>query len=145
MLLNQTAVYGLRAMAVLASLAPTESLNARELSERTGVPQQYLSKVMRKFVIAKLVRSQRGRGGGFGLMRPPARIRLSDVLHAIDVAVEQSGCAFGYGRCDATDPCALHSLWEQLRQSLDQWGNGTTLADIGPALMNRPRRADRAP
>lgn len=139
MLLNLTAVYGLRAMAILATLAPGESLNAKALSERTGVPQQYLSKVMRKLVVAKLVRSQRGHGGGFSLMQAPSRVRLSDVLRAIEVDLD-GGCAFGYERCDAAHPCVLHPLWARLQASLDEWGNGSTLADLGDADAARSRR-----
>ena len=139
MLLNLTAVYGLRAMSTLASLGPGETLNANELSERTGVPQQYLSKVMRKLVVAKLVRSQRGHGGGFSLQRPPASISLRDVLAAIDRDFD-GGCAFGWGECDPVNPCALHPVWSKLKESLDQWVSGNSLADVGAAPAARARR-----
>lgn len=139
MLLNLTAVYGLRALAVLAGLAPGASLNATELAERTAVPQQYLSKVMRKLVLGKLVRSQRGHGGGFQLMRPAAEIRVADALAALDLAVD-SGCAFGFASCDPQNPCALHPLWSRLQQSLDAWTGGSTFADLqapGPRRRSR--------
>lgn len=139
MLLNLTAVYGLRAMATLAGLGAGETLNAGELSERTGVPQQYLSKVMRKLVVARLVRSQRGHGGGFGLARAAAKIPLADVLRAIDIELD-GGCAFGYGQCDPGNPCVLHPIWAKLQQSLDVWTNGCTLADLGAAPAGRTRR-----
>ena len=140
MLLNLTAVYGLRAMATLANLAPGESLNAAELSERTGVPQQYLSKVMRKLVVARLVRSRRGHGGGFSLMRPPAAIHVADVLRAIDLELG-SGCAFGFEACDPTNPCALHPIWARLQESLEAWTGGCTLGDLhaGPPPKGRRR------
>ncbi len=141
MLLNLTAVYGLRAMATLAGLSPGESINAATLSERTGVPQQYLSKVMRKLVVAKLVRSQRGHGGGFGLLRPPAKIALTDVLRAIDIELD-GGCAFGYEQCDPQNPCALHPIWTRLQQNLDDWTSDSTLADLGPPSSGRSRRRD---
>jgi Rrf2 family protein len=139
MLLNLTAVYGLRAMATLAGLGAGETLNASELSERTGVPQQYLSKVMRKLVVGKLVHSQRGRGGGFGLARPAAKIPLTDVLRAIDIELD-GGCAFGYGQCDPDNPCVLHPIWTKLQQGLDAWTNGCTMADLGAAPADRTRR-----
>ncbi len=138
MLLNLTAVYGLRALAVLASLHPGESLNAAALSERTGVPQQYLSKVMRKLVLAKLVRSQRGHGGGFQLMRAPATIRVSDALTALDLEVG-SGCAFGFAACDPERPCALHPLWSRLQSSLDAWTDGSTFGELEPTPLRRQR------
>lgn len=139
MLLNQTAVYGLRAMAALAALAPGERVNAAELSERTGVPQQYLSKVMRKFVVAKLVSARKGHGGGFCLARAPKDLPLGEVLAAVDIEVD-GGCAFGYAACDPQNPCSLHPLWSRLTQCLDTWSKGCTLADIGPAPTSKRRR-----
>ncbi|MDO8348752.1 MAG: Rrf2 family transcriptional regulator [Planctomycetota bacterium] len=141
MLLNQTAVYGLRAMATLASLAPGENLTAEELATRTGVPQQYLSKVMRKLVVARLVAGRRGHGGGFTLLRPARDIRLADVLAAVDLDVD-GGCAFGFTSCDPKNPCVLHPIWSRLKDSLAQWTAGSTLADLGPApRVGRQRRS----
>ncbi|MBL8754465.1 MAG: Rrf2 family transcriptional regulator [Planctomycetes bacterium] len=129
MLLNLTVVYGLRAMAVLAGLVAGESLNAKDLAARTGVPQQYLSKVMRKLVVARLVRSQRGHGGGFSLAQPAARITMAAALQALDVQID-GGCAFGYAACNEAQPCALHPLWSRLRQGLDTWANSCTFGDV---------------
>jgi Rrf2 family protein len=129
MLLHVTAVYGLRALAVLASLDPGASLNAAALADRTGVPQQYLSKVMRKLVVARLVRSRRGHGGGFQLQRAPGSIRVADALAALDFEVG-TGCAFGFPACNLRDPCILHPLWSQLQQSLQQWTGGCTFGDL---------------
>lgn len=140
MLLNQTAVYGLRAMAVLAKLGPGETLNAGQLSERTGVPRQYLSKVMRKLVVAKLVRAQRGRGGGFCIQKPPHQIHLMDVLAALELEVDH-GCAFGFTACDPKNPCALHPIWSRMQECVQHWAGGSTLADLGPEpALPRVRR-----
>jgi Rrf2 family protein len=129
MLLNLTVVYGLRAMAVLASLQPGESINNEQLAERTVVPRQYLSKVMRKLVVAGLVRGQRGRGGGFMLQRPPGKIRLADVMSALDLEID-GGCAFGFAACDPSNPCALHPLWTRLQDSLATWAGDNTFAGL---------------
>lgn len=140
MLLNLTAVYGLRAMAVLAGLDAGESINAAELSERTSVPQQYLSKVMRKLVLSRLVNGRRGRGGGFTLAKPARQIRLADVLEALDLELD-GGCAFGFAKCDPKNPCALHPLWSRLQDDLTKWTQGSTFADLGPEPEGRPRRS----
>ncbi|HEB53307.1 MAG TPA: Rrf2 family transcriptional regulator [bacterium] len=139
MFLNQTAVYGLRAMAILAGLAPGESLTAAELSRRTRVPQQYLSKVMRKLVLARLVRGQRGHGGGFSLGRPPRDIRLLDVLTAVDQSLE-SGCVFGFDSCDLANPCVLHPIWSRLKECTGHWATESTLADISNGPVGSPEQ-----
>ena len=143
MLLNQTAVYGLRAMSTLAGLDPGECLNAADLSSRTGVPQQYLSKVMRKLVVARLVVGRRGHGGGFSLMRPPRDIHIRDILEAVDQGFDD-GCAFGYAACDEHHPCSLHPIWNQLKTSLLRWANEHSLADLGSTTQApMARRAKR--
>lgn len=142
MLFSQTAVYSLRAMAVLAALPPMESLRSEDLSRRTGAPVQYLVKVMRRLVLAGLVRSQRGHGGGFALARAPKAIRIRDVLAAVDCAVESSQCAFGIGDCDPGNPCALHPIWSRFQGTLHDWAEGSTLADLGPE-PRAPRRRER--
>ncbi|HFE47090.1 MAG TPA: transcriptional regulator, partial [Nannocystis exedens] len=83
MILNQTAEYAFRAMACLASSLGTP-LRARDLSTQSNIPPFYLSKVMRRLVVAGLVDSQRGHGGGFRLAKPPGAIRFFDILEAMD-------------------------------------------------------------
>ncbi len=139
MLLNLTVIYGLRAIAALACLQPGESINNEQLAERTTVPRQYLSKVMRKLVVARLVRGQRGRGGGFMLMRAPDQIRLADVLQALDLEID-GGCAFGFAACDPVKPCALHPLWTRLQDSLATWASDNTFAGLQPSPRQVARR-----
>jgi Rrf2 family iron-sulfur cluster assembly transcriptional regulator len=141
-ILNQTAVYALRAMAALAGLAPGESIRAVELAERTLVPVHYLSKVMRRLVVAGLVIGRKGHGGGFSLARPPRSITLADVLAATDVTTDTGQCAFGWGDCDPDDPCSLHPAWSHLQEVLDDWAGGTTLeqtCNSGRSAIDRRR------
>jgi alkaline phosphatase D len=62
--LSQTAEYALRAMAWLALRSPHEPVLARELSQGTQIPAQYLSKILRRLVLAGMLESRKGRGGG---------------------------------------------------------------------------------
>ncbi|MCB9876665.1 MAG: Rrf2 family transcriptional regulator [Planctomycetes bacterium] len=130
-MLQLTSVYGLRAMAVLAGLAPGESITASDLSAATRVPQQYLSKVMRKLVVARLVRGRRGRNGGFQLAKAPRAITIAMVLNALSHEIE-GGCAFGFPACDPDHPCALHPIWSRLQQCVGSWSSEMTLADMDP-------------
>ncbi len=131
-ILSQTAIYALRALAVLKDLAPGESLSGSLLSERTGVPRDYLAKVMRQLSRAGIVRGQRGHGGGFCLRRPPQRVRLLDVLTAVDTELSLGRCAFRAGVCNQQQPCVLHGVWSRFQESVGRWASETTVADLGP-------------
>jgi Rrf2 family iron-sulfur cluster assembly transcriptional regulator len=142
MLLSQTAEYALRAMAWLATMPNGQPVRAVDLSGSTGIPTHYLSKVLRRLVLANLLESQKGQGGGFSLSRPPSEIAFIDILSAIDAYPTEGRCAFGWGQCDATDPCPLHDSWSRLNDQIHDWASGTSLEEIANFTPKGPRSTE---
>ena len=130
MLLNQTAKYALRAMSVLANLPAGETLSSSDLSDLTGIPVHYLSKIMRRLVVKSLVLARRGHGGGFSLGRPARKISFADILSATDFEAESNDCAFGWGKCDPSNHCPLHNTYRKLQDAVSEWLDQTTLAQV---------------
>jgi Rrf2 family protein len=54
------------------------------IAQAAGVPAPFLSKVLGRLVDRGLLRSKRGRGGGFVLGRPASDITLADVALALE-------------------------------------------------------------
>jgi len=142
MLLSQTAEYALRAMAWLATVPEGQPVRAVDLSGSTGIPTHYLSKVLRRLVLADLLESQKGQGGGFSLSRPPSEIAFIDILSAIDAYPTEGRCAFGWGQCDASDPCPLHNSWSHLNDRIHDWASGTSLEEIANFKPAGPRSTE---
>ena len=144
MLLTPRAEYALRALAVLA-LEPSDAwLPAKDLAERAHVPPAFLSKVMRRFVLADLARAQKGHGGGFQLARAPQRIRVCDVLAAMDFEMVADHCAFGWQKCNEVRPCPLHGMYSLLKADFRQWAERSTLAVVEASALRRPQRGKPA-
>ncbi|MBS7009560.1 RrF2 family transcriptional regulator [Anaerostipes sp.] len=61
--------------------APVKSYT---LSERLGLSDSYLKKIMRQLVVSELVDSESGKNGGFILKKAPENISLLDVFEAIE-------------------------------------------------------------
>jgi len=135
-LLTGTAEYALRALAELAAGEPGEVVRAVDLARRTGVPEAYLAKVLRRLVSHDVLRATKGHGGGFMLARPPSEIRFVDVLEAVDSMPLANRCAFGRPKCSSEDPCALHPVWTRLKDTFLDWARTTTLADVGPSTTH---------
>lgn len=131
MLLNQTAQYALRAMAVLTARWPDGRVTSAELADEGNIPSHYVSKVMRRLVLAGLVDAQRGHHGGFVLARAPGTITFLAVLEAVDFQAESDECAFGLGRCNPRAPCALHTSYSALSTCFLEWARSTTLTSAG--------------
>jgi len=146
MVLPQTAEYALRAMSHLARMPVGEEVRARDLAPAASIPLPYLSKVLRRLVVAGLLVSRKGHGGGFALARPAEEIRFLDVLESVDFGQEPMACAFGWDACDPDRPCPLHPAWAALKDSYADWAASTTLASVrDQPLSDRRRRRKTAP
>jgi Rrf2 family protein len=130
MKISRSGEYALRAMAFLAGSPEGEPVPRQIISAATGIPVHYVSKVLRRLVVAGLLRSQKGHGGGFSLALPPHTIRFLDILMATDNRPNAQRCAFGWKACNSEKPCPLHPAYSILNDQFLQWCANTTLASI---------------
>lgn len=130
MYLSRAAEYALRTTACLTRLATDKRVRAKDLAPLAGVPQPYLSKILRRLTAAGLLTSQKGHHGGFSLARAPGEIRFLDVLRAVDFEPTTDHCVFGWDNCDQDNPCPLHPEWAELKESIGRWARSRTLADL---------------
>lgn len=144
-ILSQTAEYGLRAMVWIAAQPPGEPLLARDVSAGTGIPVEYLSKILRRLVLAGVLESRKGRGGGFTLSRPAETISFRNVLEAVDAYPVEDRCAFGWGVCSRSRPCPLHSSWEAISDAFQKWAAESHLGDSGGRSSPRATKRRTAP
>lgn len=128
--LSQTSEYALRALAQLALCPDDKPVRAADLAEATHVPAAYVSKVMRKLVLAGFVEGTKGHHGGFRLVRAAKDIRFSEVIQAVDPVEPFEHCAFGWGPCNSAAPCPLHPAFAELNRTMRRWAEQTSLGDV---------------
>jgi Rrf2 family iron-sulfur cluster assembly transcriptional regulator len=106
--------------------------SVRDIAERTALPQPYLEQILLALKGAGLVRSKRGVGGGYVLARPPAEIRLSEIVSAVDgpIALGDFGEPHQNGACDHEGQCVLLAIWDNVGEHMRRLLSGITLADI---------------
>ena len=71
-------------MAILADPQRKAPITNDALAEKMLVSPTYLKKISRKLVVAKLITSTQGAGGGFILAREMGQVTLHDVVLAIE-------------------------------------------------------------
>lgn len=90
-----------------------------EISKETGISISFLSKIMLLLYRAGLVRSSRGRNGGYLLAKPPERISCHDVLKAVEGPVRMNVCQIEPEKCPATFSCPFYSMWCELQSNVE--------------------------
>lgn len=90
----------------------------------------HLSKVMQKLSRAGMVRSKRGRGGGFTLAVNPEDIRLMDIWIALEGTFQYSICPFAGKGCPLPR-CLFGSIAGDAAGIIGNYFSRTTVADLG--------------
>jgi len=129
MKLNTTSQYAIRIMELITN--DTSKLhNAKNISVQLSIPYKYLTKIMTLLTNAELIKSIRGREGGYSLIKKPSSIRIIEILEAVKECMNEKNCLLGTGLCNDTKKCALHDVWEEPKKSINDMFYNTTLADI---------------
>jgi Rrf2 family protein len=133
--------YGLRAMAVLASREAGTPCRAEDVSVAQGIPLTFLLGILAELKKAHLVRSHRGRVGGFSLARPAEEISLADVARALEGPLanvhDQSLRTLRYpGPAEA-----LPEVWMAVRTSLREVLENVSVAQLANGRLPAPVKA----
>jgi Rrf2 family protein len=131
MLISKTSRYALQAATFLAERwGDADAAQAAEIAEGTGVPKNYLSKVLHQLARQGVLVSERGPKGGFRLARDPAEITLAAVIEPVEPSLSEQHCLLGRPICSDRDPCLAHSGWKALSDELRRFLDETTLAEL---------------
>ncbi len=119
--------------------------SVRDIAERTAIPQPYLEQILLALKGAGLVRSKRGVGGGYVLARPPAEIRLSEILAAVDgpISIGDFGEPHQDGSCDHEGQCVLYAIWKLAGEHMRVLLDGFTLESVADVAKGRSPWPDR--
>ena len=120
--------YGMLALTDIALHAGDgSSVSVPDIAERQGISQKYLEQILVHLKQAGLIRAQKGMRGGYVLTRPADRIRLSEILNALDNSIlEETGTGNIRTLRDAVNAC----LWQKMNRTMIDFAEGKTLAEF---------------
>jgi Rrf2 family protein len=133
--LSRKARYALRALYALAADEARGPVLIAELAEREKIPRKFLEAILLELKNAGVLRSKKGKGGGYALARPSERITIGEVVRVIDGPLAPIPCASerNFVRCEeCTDEatCGTRQVMKKVRDAIAAILDTTTLADV---------------
>lgn len=122
--------YAIRAMAELAASPGDVPVRADDISERQDIPSAFLLAILGDLRQAQLVRSTRGRHGGYVLARPAGKITLADVARAMEGPLANIRDTSLRDLHYEGPAAALLEVWMAVRTGLRDVLEPVTLADL---------------
>jgi Rrf2 family protein len=139
--LSKKADYALLAMRHLAANAAQGAVSARELAETYGIPPELLAKVLQKLVRARLLDSQQGIRGGYGLARPAGLMSVAEVIQAVDGPLTVTACSEDDHSCDQYAKCNIRDPLWRIKDRIVSALSATSVADLAADLSAPPPAA----
>jgi Rrf2 family protein len=139
--------YALRAMQVLARdfQADDSVVRIQEISEKQNIPKRFLEQILNDLKSADLVQSKRGVAGGYRLKRPPDQITLAEIIRHIEGPLAPVSCVSEkfYEKCSCPDEsrCAIRAVMKEVRDSIVQIMEATTLANLAERARSLEQQA----
>ena len=133
---------------VLAHMAhhPEAVHTATDIAERTRLALPTVSKLLKLFARAKLVRSYRGAHGGYVLARRPEQITAVQIIDAVEGPVAITECSRDGGLCSIEAVCTIGHNWQRISLSIRAALKTVSLAQLaGPMTAPRVELSDAPP
>src|SRR5580704_17794584 len=102
-----------------------ESVRVEDLAVEQGIPHNYLVQILIELKSQQIVKSVRGKDGGYLLARPPAEITMADVLRCVHGQVFDSSAL-----TDPQCPPELRAAWKQLQKAVDDSAGSITFQQL---------------
>ena len=122
--------YGLQAVLYLATKKNGNVIPVDEIAKKLNIPKEFVSKILQSLTESGIIYSKKGKSGGFALAKSPQKIRLIDIVTAIDGLDVFNSCVLGFPDCSVENPCPLHEKWGILRSDAYNMLNDETLEEL---------------
>jgi Rrf2 family protein len=132
-LVSLRAEYAVKAVLRLALTHSGEPVQAREIASYGGIPAKFVEQIMHDLRAAGLVKSVRGRSGGYVLARHPEEITFADIVNATDGASNGQRVASPAGADALVAP-----VWQRLSAAVTEVLESVTVAEVTAGAITSP-------
>ena len=137
-MLSQKARYALHALIVLATHDGREPMQIADVAAEARVPRKFLEQILVDLKRRGIVRSQRGRSGGYFIGKAPRDISFAEVIRTIDGPLALAPCVSvtAYHKCEDCVDEATCSIRKVLLAARDATAEVLETRNLAQAVAN---------
>lgn len=106
------------------------------IAKNEDVPEAFLRKIFQRLSQARILDSQRGRNGGFNLLKRPSQISLREILESVQGKCALSDCLLEKNLCRHSRTCGINRELGVLQKRWNSLLESYTLQDFTDSRIN---------
>jgi Rrf2 family protein len=124
--------YALRALIyIYAQNAEDNTPGITEIAEAIDAPQHYMAKILQNVAKKGLLKSRKGKGGGFFFTEKMKKESLKNVVNTTEGNSKAvNGCILGLENCSDNNPCPLHEEYAPIRAKINRLLETETIESV---------------
>jgi Rrf2 family protein len=143
-MLSHKSKYALQALLVLSDEYGNGPMLISEIAEREHIPKRFLELILLELKNHGVLRSKKGKGGGYTLSKPPDLLSVGLVMRMLEGPLAPLPCVSktAYEKCaECRDErtCGIRILMKEVRDATAAIFDSTTFADV----LKRSRMAGK--
>ncbi len=123
--------YAVRLMLDIAEHSDGGNVSIKDVAERQGISIKYLEQIVNMLSKRGYLKSRRGSQGGYKMTRSPEEYTVGDILRVTEGDMAPVACLEGGEiNCPVADGCPTIAFWQGLYKTVNDYIDGTTIADL---------------
>ncbi len=137
--------YGLRAVVELAKRYGEGPVSLAAVAAEQGISEAYLEQLMRSLKNAGIVKTARGKAGGYLLAREPQSISVLETLRALEGSTDIVDCVGSDASvCENACTCSARPLFLKLQSRINAVLEETTIGELTEDHIEQKKRIEHA-
>jgi Rrf2 family protein len=122
--------YGVRSIFDIAYYGAGNPTKASQISLRQGISLNYIGQIFLRLKKAGLLKSHRGRSGGYFLAFDPDEITIKMIIEAVEGNINLVNYKNNESDCPHKDSCVTSVKWKEASNILSSYFSSITIKDL---------------
>ncbi len=123
--------YALRMLVDLAEHKEAGFIPLKEIAVRQNISKQYLEQIVSLLNTSDILKTNRGKQGGYSLGKPPSQITVGQILRITEGSLAPIACLEDkVNQCERAATCKTLSVWDGLYKVVTDYLDNVTIETI---------------
>jgi len=126
-------VYGLVCVLRIAREARKTPVSIQAISKKEQLSIDYIEQLLLKLRRAGIIKSIRGRNGGYVLAKPASKITIKDIIECVEGSVFETICFSTVNiknKCAEPRGCLVRPVWLELKKRIEGYLKSVTIENL---------------